>query len=160
MSIELLKNDSFAIYGSDLLLLNTQKLPLKQLISDYSHVKILKFNNENKLALATAGKISIIETDLYSVVGQVITRKNCSCMAWSALNKNILLTGFEKIRNDYGLMFWDVFNLNKDSNPIPIAKYGNGLQAFSATFIPQSQTAIAGLGPKWIRSFDYRGDFY
>lgn len=101
----------------------------------------------------------------------------CNIVAFGPPNSNRLLSGLDRVRNDYCLLIWDISRSLSSSadNPInrnnavsslsslsassrPISQFGGSESVSSAAWFPDAESKlVAGMGLKWIRIYDLRG---
>ncbi|KAI8893401.1 hypothetical protein BC833DRAFT_624917, partial [Globomyces pollinis-pini] len=169
MSIGLSPPNLCLVSGNDLRLYsysNSNSLRPLCFSSDFPSLRTFHWHptHQTLLALGLAtGKISLVNfvddpTPCFTL-GSEFTARNarcCTVVAWNPIRKSILLSGFEKARNDVGLLIWDVERLLQGGSEAPalVAKYGSSQGVASADW--KDNLSIVGIGNKYIRGFDLR----
>ncbi|KAJ3324946.1 hypothetical protein HDV06_005534 [Boothiomyces sp. JEL0866] len=123
--------------------INTE-FPLISCISSQSALTALGF---------ASGQIKLVKTSDTSLVNDLGTKasRNCNVVKWSTTKKNILLSGLDKAKNEFGLLFWDINNTNA-----VLSKHGSSQGVTSASWLNSSDTVVAGMGKQLIRGYDLR----
>ncbi|CAG2117837.1 unnamed protein product, partial [Medioppia subpectinata] len=129
---------------------------------------------ENDVLLATgqtSGKVLLTcfryNADNSGVVGREFVPKHarqCNCLDWSQTDPNLLSAGFDKFRNDFATLVWDV---QRQSNAMaestqsyyqkPLYELGFGELTHSLKwFSYQKHTIVCGMNNKHLKIFDLR----
>jgi WD40 repeat protein len=87
--------------------------------------------------------------------GEMAKNRNCNALEWNPDHTNILLTGYERARGESGLCIWDVEQALSGGEFKKLNQFGASLAVSSSCWL-NSSTALAGIGYRWIRAFDYR----
>ncbi|KAJ3192116.1 hypothetical protein HK101_007042 [Irineochytrium annulatum] len=132
---------------------------------------------DDMLAIGNAtGKtlVAKVVDDDVSVVAEFMPRhaRPCNVVSFCPTDKNLLLSGLDKVRNDYCLLVWDIAtgraqnpttspspggSLSSLASSTPKLQLGTSEAVSSAAWFPLSPaTIVAGMGNKWIRIFDTR----
>lgn len=156
--------------GNDLRLYTTgEHLTLKNIQTEFQNIKSVKWNpfeqyKECAVIASGAGRISIVkypqDCQNFDILCELTSNSRvCNVLAWSPVDNNILLTGFDRQRGESGLLFWDVQSALQgvESRSPVIAQFGSSQPINSAAWANKSNNAIVGMGYKWIRSYDIRG---
>jgi WD40 repeat protein len=159
MRIETSTNDLFYVIGSDLRLFKLEKdqIQCKLISTEFQSIRALAWNPTilNMSAIASQGKITIAnitESDSQyqiNIQSDVKKNRNCNVVAWNPQVPMQLLAGYERHRGDSGLFFY-----NTEHGFQELQQYAPSLAITSACWL--NSNAIAGVGFRWIRSFDPR----
>jgi hypothetical protein len=170
--IELSVTDKLLLYGTDLKLFEIKnQIPiLKNIFTDFQSIKTLEWNKFEPFgeicAISSSNKINIarIKEDLEVKCEITSNGRICNALAWSKYDPSVLLAGFERSRGDSGLLFYDISvksyissTENLSSAPEIVAQYGSSQAVTSVCWMKNVPIANAGMGYKWIRSYDLRG---
>ncbi|KAI8819257.1 uncharacterized protein EV422DRAFT_498169 [Fimicolochytrium jonesii] len=111
------------------------------------------------------------------ILGEYMPRhtRACNVVIFCPTDPKLLAVGFEKVRNDAGLVVWDTETSARtgvstfadksaagsapasQNRPVPVAQFGSSEGISSAGWLYQSSPLlVAGMGLKWIRSYDMR----
>lgn len=84
--------------------------------------------------------------------------RQCNCLAWGVLEPYMLAGGFDKHRNEHGLIIWDVAKgVNDSSRPYVELAFGDTVN--SLAWFSQTHTMAAGVNSKHLRIYDIKGNY-
>jgi len=107
----------------------------------------------------TSGKVSFVSFRGESGDGsrladrelQPRTPRPCSALAWHPAHLNLLASGYEKHRSDFGLVVWDVGSQDK-----PVTEIGMTDSCSSIAWFKTGHSLAAGINNKMVRLYDSR----
>ena len=168
--------DRFIILGQDLRLYEFfgKETKLLAVNSDTNHMKTIAWSPlySDLLAIGyTTGITALakfksfqygLNDDLgFSVLDSFLPKhtRACNVVEFNPVQSQLLLSGLEKVRNDYGLFVYDtaVLTSRSEQQDTPITQFAQSEGVNSATWMRSSQRIAAGLSLKSIRLFDIRG---
>lgn len=79
------------------------------------------------------------------------TPRPCSALGWHPGCHNILASGYEKHRSDFGLLVWDLAGQDK-----PVTEIGMTDSCSSLAWFPSRHSLAAGVNGKMVRLYDTR----
>ncbi|XP_054158947.1 GATOR complex protein MIOS-B-like [Oppia nitens] len=146
--------------------------------SEIQFVKCIAINpkpihSENDVLLATghtSGKVLLTSfhynPDNTGVIGREFVPKHarqCNCLDWSLADTNLLSAGFDRIRNDYAVLVWDVqrkasvIAMTESYSPKPLHELAFGELTHSLKWLlSHKQAIICGMNNKHLKLFDLR----
>ena len=77
----------------------------------------------------------------------------CTTLAWHPASHNILASGYERHRSDFGLLVWD---LERQEYHKPVAEMGMTDSCASLAWFHSQQSVVAGVNGKMVRMYDIR----
>jgi WD40 repeat protein len=89
------------------------------------------------------------------MIAEMAKNRNCNALDWNPTHSSILLTGYERARGESGLCVWDAEQAMNGGEFKKLNQFGASLAVSSSCWL-NSSTALAGIGYRWIRAFDYR----
>ena len=104
------------------------------------------------------------EDPSFNVLAEYTPKQPRACNVVAFSNSDpYLLSGLEKVRNDHGLLVWDLntfvtpLSSRRDFEMNPTIQFGGSEGVSSAAWhCDDTSRILAGMGLKWIRAFDIR----
>ncbi|KAJ3274816.1 hypothetical protein HDV01_002020 [Terramyces sp. JEL0728] len=132
------------VAGSDLRIYELSPKPkLVQINTEFPLISCIASQSTlTALGFAT-GQIKLVKTTDISLVNDLWSKasRNCNVVDWCPGKKNILLSGLDKAKNEFGLLFWD---------------HGSSQGVSSASWLNTTDTVVAGMGKQLLRGYDLR----
>jgi WD40 repeat protein len=147
----------FLVGGDDLRFYDISSTPPRLIsISDFSGpiLKAFAWSKSNNIAVGlTTGRIILTNVSNESL-GEILPKhsRSCNTISFSSCDPNLLVCGFDKVRQDVSLIVYDV------STVTPIFQYGVEAVQSADWFHSNANTFVAGKGLKTIKIFDLRVD--
>lgn len=79
------------------------------------------------------------------------TPRPCAALAWHPNSHNLLASGYEKHRSDFGVLVWDLAGQDK-----PVTEIGLADSCASLAWFPSRQCLATGVNGKMVRVYDIR----